>query len=212
MTFLVVVESDAGGWRVDRDGLTQAICARWTEADIDSTHRSAVRNLMWEFETENGSGEAFLHEDGTCFYMDVRLEDAIWLAITFRRLTPPVLTWCSATRVTPSTSVSRQGRRRPNSWSWWQPPDGRGPSARSPWVPRAGESGKALALVWTEYGRVRKKSLLCPSRRHEISYVPYATLRIRCDGAHRQRWIFSLVHLRSPMPGSEQEATCIHGC
>ncbi|WP_328498886.1 hypothetical protein OHS59_43625 [Streptomyces sp. NBC_00414] len=46
---------------------------------------------MWEFETENGSGEAFLHEDGTCFYMDVRLEDAIWLAITFRRLTPPGL-------------------------------------------------------------------------------------------------------------------------
>ncbi|SDN41186.1 hypothetical protein SAMN05216259_10467 [Actinacidiphila guanduensis] len=51
-------------------------------------HRSKVRSLIWEFETEYGPGEAYLHEDGTCLYMDVWEEDAIWLAMVFRRLTP----------------------------------------------------------------------------------------------------------------------------
>ncbi|MFE2267593.1 hypothetical protein [Streptomyces griseosporeus] len=88
MTFLVVVEGDAGGWCIDRDALTAAICARWTGVEIDSTPSSAARNLVWEFETEIGPGEAYLHEDGTCLYMDVWQEDAIWLAIVFRELTP----------------------------------------------------------------------------------------------------------------------------
>ena len=88
MTFLAVVEGDVGGWRIDRDALTDAIRARWSEVEIDSMHRSEVRSLIWQFETENGPGEAYLHEDGTCLYMDVWEEDAIWLAIVFRELTP----------------------------------------------------------------------------------------------------------------------------
>ncbi|MFJ6118888.1 hypothetical protein ACWGJX_14715 [Streptomyces sp. NPDC054775] len=88
MTFLAVVEGDADGWRVDRDALTDAIRARWSEVEIDSMHRSEAQSLIWEFETENGPGEAYLHEDSTCLYMDVWEEDAIWLAIVFRRLAP----------------------------------------------------------------------------------------------------------------------------
>ncbi|MFJ8938444.1 hypothetical protein ACIRL0_22430 [Streptomyces sp. NPDC102365] len=88
MTFLAVVEGDAGGWRIDRDGLTEAIRARWSGVEIDSTQRSEVRSLVWQFETEDGPGAAYLHEDGTCLYMDVWEEDAIWLAIVFRRLAP----------------------------------------------------------------------------------------------------------------------------
>ncbi|MFG2369637.1 hypothetical protein ACGFY3_50160 [Streptomyces mirabilis] len=88
MTFLAVVEGDAGGWHVDRDALTEAIRARWAEVAIASSHHSEVRSHIWEFNTENGPGEAYLHEDGTCLYMDVWEDDAIWLAIAFRRLTP----------------------------------------------------------------------------------------------------------------------------
>ncbi|GGM06135.1 hypothetical protein GCM10010129_57280 [Streptomyces fumigatiscleroticus] len=88
MTFVVVVEGDAHGWRVEQDALTAAVCARWAEVEIDSTRRSAVQSLIWRFETENGPGEAYLHEDGACLYMDVWQEDAIWLATVFRELTP----------------------------------------------------------------------------------------------------------------------------
>ncbi|MEU7428012.1 hypothetical protein [Streptomyces sp. NPDC040750] len=83
-----MVEGDAGGWRIDRDALTDAIRARWPGVEIDSMHRREVRSLIWQFETKNGGGEAYLHEDGTCLYMDVWQEDAIWLAIVFRRPTP----------------------------------------------------------------------------------------------------------------------------
>ncbi|MFG2024886.1 MULTISPECIES: hypothetical protein [Streptomyces] len=88
MTFLAVVEGEAGGWRIDRDALTDAIRDRWSEVEIHSVHRSEARSLVWQFETGNGPGEAYLHEDGTCLYMDVWEEDAIWLAIVFRRLAP----------------------------------------------------------------------------------------------------------------------------
>ncbi|WP_031049277.1 hypothetical protein [Streptomyces sp. NRRL F-5650] len=88
MTFMAVVEGDVGAWRIDRDVLTAAIGARWSAVEIESMHRSEVRSLIWQFETENGPGEAYLHEDGTCLYMDVWEEDAIWLAIVFRELTP----------------------------------------------------------------------------------------------------------------------------
>ncbi|MFE2537075.1 hypothetical protein [Streptomyces sp. NPDC059371] len=88
MTFLAVVEGDAGGWHIDRGALTDAIRARWSEVEIDSMHHSEVRSLIWQFKTGNGPGEAYLHEDGTCLYMDVWQEDAIWLAIVFRRLVP----------------------------------------------------------------------------------------------------------------------------
>ncbi|MGW1412446.1 hypothetical protein [Streptomyces sp. NPDC002403] len=83
---MAVVEGDAGGWRIDRGALTDAIRARWSEAEIDSMHRSEVRSVIWQFETGYGPGEAYLHEDGTCLYMDVWEEDAIWLEIVFRRL------------------------------------------------------------------------------------------------------------------------------
>jgi hypothetical protein len=88
VTFLAIVEGDVGGWRIDRDALTDAIRARWSGVEIDSMDRSEVRSLIWQFKTDNGPGEAYLHEDGTCLYMDVWEEDAIWLAIVFRRLTP----------------------------------------------------------------------------------------------------------------------------
>ncbi|MFJ9591016.1 hypothetical protein [Streptomyces acidicola] len=88
MAFLAVVEGDAGGCYVDRDALPEAIRARWAEVEIDASEHSEVRSLIWRFDTENGPGEAYLHEDGTCLYMDVWEEDAIWLAIAFRRLTP----------------------------------------------------------------------------------------------------------------------------
>lgn len=88
MTYIVVVEGEAGGWCIDPKELTAAICARWTDVEIDPTHRSAVQSLMWRFETEYGAGEAYLHEDGTCLYMDVWEDDAIWLATIFRGLTP----------------------------------------------------------------------------------------------------------------------------
>ncbi|MEU6606394.1 hypothetical protein ABZ922_15220 [Streptomyces shenzhenensis] len=88
MTFLVAVERDAGGWRVDQDALTKAILARWTDTAIRSEHGSEVFSLIWEFETRNGPGEAYLHAQGTCLYMDVWEDDAIWLAVLFRELTP----------------------------------------------------------------------------------------------------------------------------
>ncbi|GGY38690.1 hypothetical protein GCM10010363_19400 [Streptomyces omiyaensis] len=88
MTFAAVGEGGAGGWHVDRGALTAVICARWTEAEIASSARRAVRSLIWMLDTENGLGEAYLHEAGTCLYMYVWEEDAIWLAIAFRRLTP----------------------------------------------------------------------------------------------------------------------------
>ncbi|MEV4680523.1 hypothetical protein [Streptomyces kurssanovii] len=88
MTFLAVVEGDAGGWHVDRRALTEAIRARWAEVGIDSSARSAVRSLIWGLDTTIGPGEAYLHEDGTCLYMDMWEEDAVWLVIAFRRLTP----------------------------------------------------------------------------------------------------------------------------
>lgn len=83
-----MVDGDTGGWHVDQRALTEAILDRWPDVEIDSEHRSEVRSVIWEFETKNGPGEAYLHVDGTCLYMDVWEEDAIWLAVLFRRLTP----------------------------------------------------------------------------------------------------------------------------
>ncbi|TLS46904.1 hypothetical protein FE633_07410 [Streptomyces montanus] len=86
--FLVLTDSEAGGWRVDADALTTAIRARWVAVEIDSTRRSEAQSFSWSFEAENGPGEAYLHEDGTCLYLDVWQEDAAWLAVVFRRLAP----------------------------------------------------------------------------------------------------------------------------
>ncbi|WP_432189934.1 hypothetical protein [Streptomyces sp. Tue6028] len=54
----------------------------------ESSHPSEVRSLLWEFETQQGPGEAYLHQDGTCLYMDVWQADAVRLAIAFRELAP----------------------------------------------------------------------------------------------------------------------------
>ncbi|MFE3639141.1 hypothetical protein [Streptomyces sp. NPDC059168] len=86
--FLVLADSDAGEWRVDAEALTMAIRARWEVVEIDPTHRSEAQSFSWSFETVNGPGEAYLHEDGTCLYLDVWQADAVWLAIVFRRLAP----------------------------------------------------------------------------------------------------------------------------
>ncbi|EPD56216.1 MULTISPECIES: hypothetical protein [Streptomyces] len=86
--FLVLTDSEARGWRVDVDALTTAMRARWVPVEIDSTHRSEAQSFGWFFEAENGPGEAYLHEDGTCLYLNVWLEDAAWLAVVFRRLAP----------------------------------------------------------------------------------------------------------------------------
>ncbi|MER5895423.1 hypothetical protein [Streptomyces sp. NPDC001876] len=85
--FLVLVDGEAGGWRVDREALTAAIRARWSSVEVDSTHRESRCNC-WHFETKSGLGEAYLHQDGTCLYLDVGHEDAAWLAVAFRRLAP----------------------------------------------------------------------------------------------------------------------------
>jgi hypothetical protein len=88
MTFLVVMEGDAGGWHgVDEHALTEAILDQWADVKIRSEQPSEVRGLIWEFETTNGPGEAYLHAGG-CVYMDVWEDDAIWLAVLVRRLTP----------------------------------------------------------------------------------------------------------------------------
>lgn len=77
-----------GGWRIGRDALADATRARWCEVEVDSVHRSEVRNLLWQFEAGNGPGEAYLREDGTCLYSDIWEEVAIWWAIVLRGLTP----------------------------------------------------------------------------------------------------------------------------
>ncbi|MGD1225807.1 hypothetical protein AB9Q10_46175 [Streptomyces krungchingensis] len=47
-----------------------------------------MRSLLWEFETQQGPGEAYLYHGGTCLYMDVWQADAVRLAIAFRELAP----------------------------------------------------------------------------------------------------------------------------
>ena len=86
--FLVLADSEAGTWRVDAEALTTALRTRWAPVEIVPPHRSEARSFSWSFETENGPGEAYLHEDGTCLYLDVWQADAVWLAIVFRRLAP----------------------------------------------------------------------------------------------------------------------------
>ncbi|GHA86085.1 hypothetical protein ACIQRS_20915 [Streptomyces termitum] len=88
MTFMTMVADDADGWSADRDALTEAVRARWPEAETDTSEGGEVRGIIWRFETENGPGEAYLHAKGTCLYMDTGEEDAIRLAIAFRGLTP----------------------------------------------------------------------------------------------------------------------------
>ncbi|MER7830819.1 hypothetical protein [Streptomyces sp. NPDC095602] len=85
---MAVIEGDVGAWHVDRDALTEVVRARWPDAETGSSASSAVRSRVWEFDTEKGPGEAYLHADGTCLYMHVWEEEAIWLTAAFRRLIP----------------------------------------------------------------------------------------------------------------------------
>ncbi|MFE1957618.1 hypothetical protein [Streptomyces sp. NPDC059479] len=90
-TFMVLVDGEAGGWGVDREALTAAIRDRWAGVETDSTPRNGARSFWWSFESEDGPGEAYLHEDGTCLYLDSSESDAVGFAVVFRRLTPAEL-------------------------------------------------------------------------------------------------------------------------
>ncbi len=85
---MVFVEGEADGWRVDREALTSAIRDRWADVEIAPTHHSAARSFCWSFQTQDGPGEVYLHEDDAGIYMDVLQDDAVWMAVVFRRLTP----------------------------------------------------------------------------------------------------------------------------
>jgi hypothetical protein len=85
---MVFVDGDSGGWRADAAVLTAAIEAGWAGVEVDPVARSAVRGYGWEFDTDEYQGEAYLHEEGTCLYMDAPEVDVMRLAIVFRRLAP----------------------------------------------------------------------------------------------------------------------------
>ncbi|MFJ3882941.1 hypothetical protein ACIPW5_36510 [Streptomyces sp. NPDC090077] len=85
---MVLVDGEAGGWGADREALTAAIRDGWASVETDSTPRSEARSFCWSFESEDGPGEAYLHEDGTCLYFDSSEPDAVRLAVVFRRLAP----------------------------------------------------------------------------------------------------------------------------
>ncbi|MFM9633188.1 MULTISPECIES: hypothetical protein [Streptomyces] len=87
-TFMVLVDGEASGWGADREALTAAIRDGWAGVETDSTPRSEARSYCWSFESEDGPGEAYLHEDGTCLFLDSSESDAVRLAVVFRRLTP----------------------------------------------------------------------------------------------------------------------------
>lgn len=88
---MVFVDGDSNGWQADRDMLTAAIEAGWTGVEVDPVQRNAARSFCWRFDTAEYRGEAFLHEDGTCLYMDVPQSDMLRLAILFRRHVPEEL-------------------------------------------------------------------------------------------------------------------------
>lgn len=46
-TFMVFVDGDANGWRVDRDALTAAIEAGWARVEIDPVPRSEACSFRW---------------------------------------------------------------------------------------------------------------------------------------------------------------------
>lgn len=85
---MVFVDGDSGGWSADTDVLTAAIEAGWTGVEVDPLARSVVRSYCWEFDTDEYQGEVYLHEEGTCLYMDAPEADVMRLAIVFRRLAP----------------------------------------------------------------------------------------------------------------------------
>ncbi|MFF8280632.1 hypothetical protein ACF05T_31900 [Streptomyces lateritius] len=85
---LVFVDGEAAGWRVDREAPAAAVRGRWADAETDSTPQSEDRSFGWRFETADGPGEAYLHEEGACLSTDLPGEDAAWLAAAFRGLAP----------------------------------------------------------------------------------------------------------------------------
>ncbi|MFJ8015034.1 hypothetical protein [Streptomyces sp. NPDC096339] len=87
-TFMVLVDGEAGGWGADREALTAAIRDGWAGVETDLTPCSEARSLCWSFSSEDGPGEAYLHEDGTCLYLDTAESEAVRLAVVFRRITP----------------------------------------------------------------------------------------------------------------------------
>jgi hypothetical protein len=89
MTFMVAADPDAGRWSVDRDALEAVIFEKWPGAAAGTDSASTVRSVVWSMETDDGPGEVYLSADGTCLYMDVWEQYALWLAVAFRALVPP---------------------------------------------------------------------------------------------------------------------------
>ncbi|MBZ9593492.1 hypothetical protein K7B06_00010 [Streptomyces erythrochromogenes] len=88
-TFMALFDGATTPWRADPVALTPPIRALWPDAEVDAPHRSEACGFRWTAETEEGPVEAYLHEDGTCLYLDTSLADAARLACLFRRFVPP---------------------------------------------------------------------------------------------------------------------------
>lgn len=86
---MALVDSAATSWRADPVALTLAIQAVWAEVEVDASRRSEACSFQWTVETEEDPVEAYLHQDGTCLYLDTSLADAARLACIFRRFVPP---------------------------------------------------------------------------------------------------------------------------
>ncbi|MFE7712491.1 hypothetical protein ACFU6I_43690 [Streptomyces sp. NPDC057486] len=87
-TFMALFDGAATPWRADPAALTPAIQAVWAEVEVDASRRSEACSFRWTVETEEGAVEAYLHENGTCLYLDTSLTDAARLACLFRRFVP----------------------------------------------------------------------------------------------------------------------------
>ncbi|MGW1782466.1 hypothetical protein ACWCQQ_25505 [Streptomyces sp. NPDC002143] len=87
-TFMALIDGAATPWRADPAALTLAIQAVWAEVEVNASDRSEACSLRWTAETEEGPAEAYLHQDGTCLYLDASLTHAARLACAFRRLIP----------------------------------------------------------------------------------------------------------------------------
>ena len=74
---------------MDRDALEAVIFEKWPGAAAGMDAVSTVRSVVWSMETDDGPGEVYLSADGTCLYMDVWEQHALWLAAAFRALVPP---------------------------------------------------------------------------------------------------------------------------
>lgn len=85
---MALIDGASTSWRADPVALTLAIQGVWAEVEVDESERSEACSFRWTVETEEGTAEAYLHQDGTCLYLDASLTDAARLACVFRRFIP----------------------------------------------------------------------------------------------------------------------------